>query len=114
MCKIDVKRTGFKGFNVRDDGTLYCRDMTFEVGKVASVKGKPEICRNGIHFCWGLNDVHNYYDLSQCVICEVEPVGEVIADMDGRKCCTNKLKVIRLLTKEEVLKIKLKSKLTLN
>ena len=105
MCKIDVKRTGFKGFNVRDDGTLYCRDMTFEVGKVASVKGKPEICRNGIHFCWGLNDVHNYYDLSQCVICEVEPVGEVIADMDGRKCCTNKLKVIRLLTKEEVLKI---------
>ena len=104
MQEIKVKRTGFKGFEVREDGTLHCRNMTFEVGKVATVKGNLELCRNGIHFCWELNDVHNYYNLATSVICEVVPVGDVIADTDGRKCCTNKLKIIRMLTKEEVLK----------
>ncbi len=105
MQEIKVKRTGYKGFNVREDGTLYCRNMTFKVGEIAEVKGEPVICENGIHFCWELNDVHTYYNLTSCVICEVEPVGDVVADSDGKKCCTNKLKLIRMLTKEEVLKI---------
>ena len=93
---------GYKGFNVRDDGTLYCRNMTFEVGKTYEIGGQPKICESGIHFCWELNDVHNYYNLRHSVICEVEPLGEIIADTDGKKCCTNKLKVVRMLTKEEV------------
>ena len=104
MQEIKVKKTGYKGFNVREDGTLYCRNMTFKVGEIAEVKGAPVICKNGIHFCWELNDVHTYYNLTSCVICEVEPVGDVVADSDGKKCCTNKLKLIRMLTKEEVLR----------
>lgn len=105
MEEMKVKRTGYKGFNVKEDGTLYCRNMTFKVGEVAQVQGAPIICENGIHFCWNLNDVHEYYNLATCVICEVEPVGDVVADTDGKKCCTNKLKLLRLLTKEEVLRI---------
>ncbi len=105
MEEMKVKRTGYKGFNVKEDGTLYCRNMTFKVGEVAQVQGEPIICENGIHFCWNLNDVHEYYNLATCVICEVEPVGDVVADTDGKKCCTNKLKLLRLLTKEEVLRI---------
>ena len=96
---------GYKGFNVKNDGTLYCRDMTFEVGKTYEISGKPIICERGIHFCWKLNDVNDYYNLRDSVICEVEPLGEIVADTDGKKCCTNKLKVVRMLTKEEVWKI---------
>ena len=103
--ELKVKRIGYKGFNVKEDGTLYCRDMTFKIGDMAEVKGPLVICKNGIHFCWNLNDVNDYYNLRDSVICEVEPLGEIVADIDGKKCCTNKLKVSRMLPKEEVLKI---------
>nr|DAU61021.1 MAG TPA: hypothetical protein [Caudoviricetes sp.] len=103
--ELKLNRIGYKGFNVKEDGTLYCRDMTFKVGDMAEVKGPLVICKNGIHFCWNLNDVNDYYNLRDSVICEVEPLGEIVADIDGKKCCTNKLKIKRMLTKEEVLKI---------
>ena len=103
--ELKLNRIGYKGFNVKEDGTLYCRDMTFKVGDMAEVKGPLVICKNGIHFCWNLNDVNDYYNLRDSVICEVEPLGEIVAHIDGKKCCTNKLKIKRMLTKEEVLKI---------
>lgn len=103
--ELKVNRIGYKGFNVKEDGTLYCRDMTFRVGEIAEVKGPLVICENGIHFCWNLNDINDYYNLRESVICEVEPLGEIMADVDGKKCCTNKLKLLRMLTTEEVLKI---------
>ena len=103
--ELKVNRIGYKGFNVKEDGTLYCRDMTFKVGEIAEVKGPLVICENGIHFCWNLNDINDYYNLRENVVCEVEPLGEIVADVDGKKCFTNKLKLLRMLTKEEVLKI---------
>lgn len=103
--EIKTKRFGYKGFDVNDKGELCCRGMIFKVGEVARVSGAPEICKNGIHFCWELNDVHWYYNLATSVICEVEPIGEIVADSDNSKCCTNELKIVRMLTKEEVLSI---------
>ena len=97
-------KIGYKGFEERN-GKLYCRDMEYKVGEIAEVPGKPKICEHGIHFCWNLNDVHEYYNLRKSVICEVEPLGDIVAAPDGKKCCTNKLKVIRMLTREEVWKI---------
>ena len=97
-------KIGYKGFEERN-GKLYCRDMEYKVGEIAEVPGKPKICEHGIHFCWNLNDVHEYYNLRKSVICEVEPLGDIVAAPDGKKCRTNKLKVIRMLTREEVWKI---------
>ena len=97
-------RTGYKGFDERD-GKLYCRDMEFKVGEIAEVEGPLEICSNGIHFCRKLNDVNEYYSLRDHVICEVEPLGDIAGDTEGKKFCTNRLKVLRILTKEEVLGI---------
>ena len=101
----EKKRIGYKGFNVNEKGELYCRDMTFKVGETYELKGKPIVCERGFHFCWNINDVNIYYDLRTSVICEVEPLGEIVAADDGTKCCTNKLKVLRMLTKEEVFRI---------
>lgn len=99
-----MERIGYKGF-IERNGKLYCRNMEYKVGEIAEVPGKPKICAHGIHFCWNLNNVHEYYNLRNSVICEVEPLGEVVAAVDGNKCCTNKLKVVRRLTNEEVLSI---------
>ena len=101
----EKKRIGYKGFNANEKGELYCRDMTFKVGETYELKGKPIICERGFHFCWNINDVNNYYNLRTSVICEVEPLGEIVADTNMTKCCTNKLKVLRMLTKEEVFRI---------
>lgn len=101
----EKKRIGYKGFNVNEKGELYCRDMTFKVGETYELKGEPIICGRGFHFCWNINDVNNYYALRTSVICEVEPLGEIVADTDMTKCCTNKIKILRMLTKEEVFRI---------
>lgn len=98
----EKNRIGYKGFNVNEKGELYCRDMTFKVGETYELKGEPIICERGFHFCWNINDVNNYYGLRTSVICEVEPLGEIVADTNMTKRCTNKLKVLRMLTKEEV------------
>ena len=105
MNELKTKRIGYKGFDVNENGELYCRDMVFRVGEIVGVKGELEICKNGIHFCWNINDVNDYYTLKDHVICEVEPLGNVVASDDGKKCCTNLIKIVRMLTAEEVLRI---------
>ena len=105
MNELKIKRTGYKGFDVNKNGELYCRDMVFRVGEIVGVKGELEICKNGIHFCWNINDVNDYYALKDHVICEVEPLGDVVASDNGEKCCTNLIKIVKMLTAEEVLKL---------
>ena len=105
MNELKIKRTGYKGFDVNEKGELYCRDMVFHVGEIVGVKGALEICKNGIHFCWNINDVNDQYTLKDHVICEVEPLGDIVASDDGKKCCTNLIKIVRMLTAEEVLRL---------
>lgn len=100
-----MKRTAYKGFKLNSNNELVCRDMVFRVGETAEVSGRLKLCHNGIHFCWDLNDINEYYDLRNSVICEVEILGDIVNDDDMKKSCTNKLKVIRILTKEDVWKI---------
>ena len=100
-----MKQTAYKGFNLNSNNELVCRDMIFRVGEVATVDGALVLCRNGIHFCWNLNDIDEYYNLRNSVICEVEILGDIVNQEDMKKSCTNRLKVLRILTKEEVWKI---------
>lgn len=100
-----MKQTAYKGFNLNSNNELVCRDMIFRVGEIASVDGELALCRNGIHFCWNLNDINEYYNLRNSVICEVEILGDIVNQEDMKKSCTNRLKVLRILTKEEVWKI---------
>ena len=105
MNELKIKRIGYKGFEVNDKGELYCRNMVFHVGEIAGVNGGLEICKNGIHFCWNINDVNDHYTLKDHVICEVEPLGDIVASDDGKKCCTNLIKIVKMLTAEEVLRL---------
>ena len=105
MNELKIKRIGYKGFDVNEKGELYCRNMVFHVGEIAGVIGELEICKNGIHFCWNINDVNDHYTLKDHVICEVEPLGDIVASDDGKKCCTNLIKIVKMLTAEEVLRL---------
>lgn len=105
MAGDRMKQTAYKGFNLNSNNELVCRDMVFRVGEIAAVDGALVLCRNGIHFCWNLNDIDEYYNLRNSVICEVEILGDIVNQEDMKKSCTNRLKVLRILTKEEVWKI---------
>ena len=75
-------KTAYKGFKVNDNNELVCRDMVFRVGEIAEVSGELKLCKNGIHFCWQLNDINEYYNLRDSVICEVEILGDFINHED--------------------------------
>ena len=95
----------YKGFGVDDNGDLNCRGMRYKVGEIATVDGKIELCGNGIHFCHNINSVHQFYNLHDNVICKVEVLGEIVNDSDMSKSVTNKIKVLEILTKEQILSI---------
>ena len=89
---------GYKAFN-KD---LTCRGFQYEIGKEFEYKGKIELCESGFHFCKKIVDIQNYYNLKDknTRLCEIEATGEVIEA--NNKCVTDKIKIIREISKEEM------------
>jgi len=94
------KVKGYKAF----DADLMCRGMQYEVGKEFTADGELKVCGNGLHFCAKCGDVFDYYDFDpeRTRVCEVEALGKV--ETEGGKSCTDRLKVVRELAWEEVLR----------
>jgi len=91
---------GFKVFN--PDWT--CRGFQYEVGKVYEEHEKPSVCGTGFHFCKQAKDCFNYYGFDpNNKVAEVIALGDV--EEDGGKCSTNRIKIVREVTWEEVLTI---------
>ena len=91
-----------KGF----DKDLKCIGFQFEVGGAYDTgykKEELELCSETVfHFCDSLEKVHEYYDCSneENRYCEIEVLGELI--YDENKCGSNKIKILREITGEEL------------
>ncbi len=91
-----------KGYKASDN--MVCRDYKYKVGKTHEQPEPPILCNRGFHFCRNAKDVLGYYGLNdKFVLMEVEAVGAVVEE--GDKCATDKLKVIRRLSKAETMKV---------
>ena len=91
---------GFKVFN--PDWT--CRGFQYEVGKIFEEDVEPSCCDRGFHFCENAADCFNYYSFNpDNKVAEVIAYGEV--DTDGKKSCTNKIKIVREIPWQELLTI---------
>ena len=89
---------GYKVFN--SDWT--CRGFQYKVGETYEIDGKPTCCKKGFHFCKKLVDCFNYYSFDPYnKVAEIECLGDV--DFGEDKYCTNKIKIIKELSWEEVL-----------
>ena len=89
---------GYKALN-KDMSTLY-RNMIYELNKEYTLEGKLIMCENGYHFCNELFNVYNYYS-SNSRIFEIDTLdGEIIKK--GDKYCTNKIKIIREISEDEI------------
>ena len=92
-----------KGF----DENLCCRGMQFEVGKIYDTGAKDDeirLCSNTVyHYCDNIKQVHTYYSCNpaqQNRFCEIEVLGAEITD--GRKCGSNKIKLVREIVGDEL------------
>lgn len=90
-----------KGFN-KD---LKCRGFQFEVGKVYDTGCIEDIklCSDDVfHFCDSLEKVHYYYDCNDDKnrYCEIEALGEIVSD--GEVMGSNKIRIVREITGEEL------------
>ena len=93
---------GYKVFN--SDWT--CRGFQFELGETYEEDVTPLCCERGFHFCTELKDCFNYYSFDpDNKVAEIEALGEIDVKADGSKCCTNKIKILREISWEEVLKM---------
>ena len=91
---------GYKVFN--SDWT--CRGFQYEVGKTYKEECSPILCCVGFHFCEKVADCFNFYDFNlNNKVAEVEALGEVVTAEDGRKSCTDEIKIVREVSWEEML-----------
>jgi hypothetical protein len=96
-----TKLIGFKVFN----SDWACRGFQYEVGKTYEMDEPLKVCRSGFHFCLKLVDCFNYYSFNpDNKVAEVEALGDIDTETNDSKVATNKIKILRELTWEEVLK----------
>jgi len=88
---------GIKGFN--ED--LKCMGYQFSIGKTFEEDITPKLCGRGFHYCKTIKDVFSFYkNDGKNRFCLIEVLGKT--DEGIGKSCTNKIKIIRELSKEEV------------
>ena len=94
-----------KGYKVfRPD--WICRGFQYAVGGTFEENVTPSCCNKGFHFCTELKDCFNYYSFDpNNKVAEIEAIGEIDAEVDGSNHCTNKIKIVREISWEEVLKM---------
>lgn len=94
-----------KGYKVfKPDWT--CRGFQYSVGKTFEEDMTPSCCNRGFHFCTELKDCFSYYCFDPLnKVAEIEALGEIDTEATGRKHCTNKIKIVREISWEEVLKM---------
>jgi len=85
---------------------LKCGPLKYEVGKIYILDGDVELYCKGFHAYRNIADVNYYYKLADkdTVILEVEipDDAKIIDSTDDSEFATNKLKVLRILTKKDI------------
>lgn len=93
---------GFKVFN--PDWT--CEGFHYEVGHSYEMDDKPRVWEHGFHFCIKAADCFNFYDFnSDNKVAEVEAYGDTDKPDDESIYCTNKIRIVREIPWDEVLRI---------
>jgi len=92
------RQLGYKAFN----HDWACLGFQYEVGKEYEIDGELQVCKNGFHYCKKPLDVLDYYNNAQHnKYAIVEALGDVIND--GNKSCTNKLKIVKEISFQDLL-----------
>lgn len=90
----------YKAFNA----DMTCRGFQYEIGETYEMDEEPRVCHTGFHACQYIEDTLRFYlPYEKPIICEVEILGDVSHDLNGIKFATNKMRIVRQLTREEII-----------
>ena len=97
---------GFKAF---DDDLINRYGQKFELEKEYIMDGEIKFGSRGFHFCTNLEDTLRYVDGTSAIITIVESLGNLQKYDDEYNgyydmFVTNKIKIIKVLTKDDILK----------
>lgn len=95
----EFKKFAYKGF----DKDLTCRKYKFTVGDIHTHEGTLQLCNGGFHYCYKLSDVFCHYPRRISSFAVVEILGKELKGSD--KACTDKIRIVRQLSEEEIDKI---------
>jgi hypothetical protein len=91
-----------KAYKVFDENWK-CKGFQYEVGKTYSMKEEPILCERGFHACKKVADCFTYQSFDpKNKVAEVRLLG-VIVEEDGDKQATNKIKIIKEISWNEML-----------
>lgn len=74
-------------------------NMTYDFGKEYVLEEELELCKNGFHFSRHMHEPFIFYDKDSRLF-EVEASGKILES--ALILCTNKIKLVRELTQEEI------------
>ncbi len=97
---------GYKAF---DENLVNRYGKKFELNYEYTIEGEIKFGSHGFHFCTNLEDTLRYVDGSNAVIAIVQSLGDLQKYDDEYNgyydmFVTNKIKIIKVLTKEDILK----------
>lgn len=103
---------GYKGF----DKNLCCRGVQFDIGKIFTEDCDPKTVRNGFHFCLEPFGVLKHYPMKKGNrYCIVEAVGKLSTDSHlDTKASTNRLKIVKEISEQELYRIQMEYRNTLD
>lgn len=83
---------------------MTCRGFQYEIGETYKMDEKPHVCKRGFHACRYIEDTLRFYlPYEKPIICEVELLGDLSYTLDETKIATNKIRIVRQLTREEMI-----------
>ena len=103
---LQSKPSNYKIFDLKN-GNLFCRDYQFIPNEWSKEEFNIKPCERGYHYCTNLFEIFNYYygkfdeDIA---IYECE-VGDKVIQTETSKCVTNKIKPVKRLYKDDIVKL---------
>ena len=83
---------------------MTCRGFQYEIGQTYEMDEEPRVCHTGFHACHYIEDTLRFYlPYEKPIICEVELLGDIAYDIKGIKMSTNKIRIVRKLTRQEMI-----------
>lgn len=104
--QLKSKPAIYKAFNITERG-LVCRDYLFKENEWSEEIDEIMPCENGYHYCTNLFEIFNYYSgaLDKDIAIYICEVGDKIIKTSTSKCVTNKIKPIKRLGREDIIRI---------
>ena len=99
--------SNYKAFKIMPNGDIACREYKFTPNKWSNTENDICLCRKGYHFCTNLFEIFNYYcgKLDKDIAIYECEVGDEIIQSDTSKCVTNKIKPVKRIYREDILKL---------